>query len=274
MTVRSLYAESTSRIVSSLLLAAPVGCGGEGATAPGALIDAKHDLLMLHYDHAPDRDDGQSAAADRTMLEVLLGAEWIRSHVIAVSGAYGENADQFNPASNAVMDAAWGDTGGWLAAHTDREGVVNLLAKRWISVLESGGDVWVKEGGQSDLTAGVVRQVREERSGLDLRRRVHVVQHSDWNEDQTTDADLAYVKDETDYIRIPDANAFLNIEGGNVAFEKAAVADIHFGSIWQTAFEYYPPSERLDFSDTGELMHILGLERIGINEYRERFLGP
>src|SRR4030042_6791546 len=67
------------------------------------------DLLSLHYDHAPDRDDGQSAAADRTLLESLYGTDWIRKHVVAVSGAYGKNAEKFNVLSDAVMDEVWGD---------------------------------------------------------------------------------------------------------------------------------------------------------------------
>jgi len=33
------------------------------------------DPLSLHYDHTPDKDDGQSAAADRTVLESLFGMD-------------------------------------------------------------------------------------------------------------------------------------------------------------------------------------------------------
>ena len=45
------------------------------------------DLLSLHYDHAPDKDDGHSTAADRTILQSMFGKKWIKQHVIAVSGA-------------------------------------------------------------------------------------------------------------------------------------------------------------------------------------------
>ena len=75
-------------------------------------FNPSRDLISLHYDHAPDRDDGHSAAADRTILESIFGANWIREHVVAVSGAYGKNAGEFNAKSNAVMDAAWNDCGG------------------------------------------------------------------------------------------------------------------------------------------------------------------
>lgn len=235
-------------------------------------FDPAADLLSLHYDHAPDRDDGQSAAADRTLLQVIYGMDWIAEHVIAVSGAYGENAGRFNRESDAVMDAAWNDSGGWLAGHDAREAVLAELTMRWSQTLGAGGDVWVKEGGQSDLTADVVRRIRTASPAVETTDRIHVVQHSNWNEDQTTDAALAYTKDETEYIRIRDANANLNVEGGDQAFVRAAVDHPVFGASWRAAFAYYDPDVRLDFSDTGELMHILGLGELGFDEFRARYL--
>ncbi|RKY50734.1 MAG: hypothetical protein DRP91_00870 [Candidatus Neomarinimicrobiota bacterium] len=235
-------------------------------------FNPEKDLLSLHYDHAPDKDDGQSAAADRTILQSMFGKEWIKKHAIPVSGAYGKNAEMFNVQSNAVMDAAWNDCGGWLAGHENHEKVVAQLADRWIEVLKAGGDIWVKEGGQSDITAEVVRRIRKLAPEIDTKERIHVVQHASWNEEQTTDSALAYTKEYTNYIRIDDANAYLNIKGGDEAFVKAAYEHPIFGKIWKAAFEYYNPKERLDFSDTGELMYILGLGKISIDEFRKRFL--
>lgn len=235
-------------------------------------FDPQRDLLSLHYDHAPDKDDGHSAAADRTLLVNLYGHEWIEEHVLAVSGAYGKNKPTFNPKSDEVMDAAWNDCGGWLAGHTHREGVIATLIKRWNDTLAAGGDVWVKEGGQSDITAEVIKKIKAKSPSLDIRSRVHVVQHSQWNEDKTTDDALAYTKQQTDYIKIKDANRYLNVVGGDQAFEKAALANPDHGPAWQAAFAYYNPRSRLDFSDTGELLHILGLGEVGIDAFRERFL--
>ena len=236
------------------------------------LFDPEVDLISLHYDHAPDRDDGQSAAADRMVLETLFGRAWIAGHVVAVSGAYGLNAAHFDPASDAVMDAAFGDLGGWLSAHEDRAEAVEELIDSWLSTLRAGGAVWVKEGGQSDLTADVVGMLRRVAADLALPDRIHVVQHSDWNERQTSPAALADAREWTDYIRIDDANAYLNREGGDAAFIAAAKAHPTFGPIWKAAFAYYDPTVRLDFSDTGELFHLLGLGRPSFDEIRERFL--
>ena len=238
----------------------------------GIRFNTKTDLISLHYDHAPDKDDGQSAAADRTILETLFGVEWIQNHVIAVSGTYGKNAKDFNINSDHVMDAVWNDAGGWLAGHTDRDQVVRELTTRWSNVIRNGGSVWVKEGGQSDLTADVVKSITVDFPNVDPAKKIHVVQHSDWNEEQTSDAALSYVKTNTHYLRIRDANAYLNIKGGDDKFIKAARNHLIFGSFWEAAFIYYNPKERLDFSDSGELMDILGLGEIGIDEFRKRFL--
>ena len=104
-------------------------------------------------------------------------------------------------------------------------------------------------------------------------KRIHVVQHSNWNENQTTDNALAYTKKHANYIRIRDANRYLNIKGGDETFIKAARSHEKFGPAWRAAFAYYNPKHRLDFSDTGELMHILGLGEMSVDAFRKRYFG-
>ncbi len=251
-----------------LLCCRPSVFGQAGTRA----FEPVRDLISLHYDHAPDKDDGQSAAADRTILQAIYAPEWIKAHVVAVSGAYGRNAAKFNADSDRVMDAVWSDCGGWLAAHANRERAIAEATRRWIAALKAGGDVWVKEGGQSDFTADVVRAIRGRWPELDTTSRIHVVQHSQWNEDQTTEAALTYTRKNTHYVRIRDANTYLNVKGGDAAFVAAALQHPAFASFWKAAFAYYPPRERLDFSDTGELMHILGLGEMGIDTFRRTYL--
>jgi hypothetical protein len=241
------------------------------AAEPGTFDPAK-DLISLHYDHAPDKDDGQSAAADRTILQTLHGLDWVKKHTVAVSGAYGRNADRFKRKSDAVMAVCWNDAGGWIAAHKRRKQAVAELKKRWAATLRAGGAVWVKEGGQSDLTADVVKAIRKALPEVDTAERIRVVQHSRWNENQTTKAALRYTRANTAYVRIRDANAYLNKRGGDRAFERAATSHPTFGKAWRAAFAYYNPKDRLDFSDTGELLHILGLGELGIDAVRQRFL--
>lgn len=266
-------AVDTKRLPDSETTRATAPQSGAGE-APSALplFRPDRDLLALHYDHAPDKDDGHSAAADRTVLESLHGADWIRERVLAVSGTYGRNKATFDKASDKVMDVTWGERGGWVAADRDWEGAVRQVLERWAQTLLAGGDVHVKEGGQSDLTCEVVKRLAARLPDVNLRQRIHVVQHSDWNEKQTTPQALEFTKASTDYVRIRDANRYLNVQGGNKAFERAALTHSIFGPSWTAAFDYYSPRQRLDFSDTGELFHILGLGELSIDAVRERFL--
>ena len=270
---RKLYLNITMFLLIIFFLA-HVSCNApqkKDENKPGE-FNPKKDLISLHYDHAPDKDDGQSAAADRTILQSLYGKKWIKEHVIAVSGAYGKNAGGFNPDSDAVMDAAWNDCGGWIAAHNSREDAINKMTNRWSKTLKAGGDVWIKEGGQSDLTAAVVERIQKQMPKIDTTKRIHTVQHSNWNENQTTEDALTYTKSNTQYIRISDGNRYLNVRGGNDALVKAATENKTFADIWKAAFAYYNPKERIDFSDTCELMRILGLGELNLDQFRERFL--
>lgn len=261
------------KLATFLAIWAIAGCAAPAAeNGERPKFDPKIDLLSLHYDHAPDKDDGHSAAADRTVLQSLHGTAWLKDHVVAVSGAYGENANRYNSKSDAVMDAAWKDAGGWLDGHKQHDKVVAELVKRWTKTLAAGGDVWVKEGGQSDITAEAVRAIQRQSPEVDTTERIHVVQHSDWNEDQTTDAALEYTKKHTHYVRIPDANAYLNLQGGHDEFEAAARSHPTFGPAWRAAFAYYDPDERLDYSDTGELFYILGLGEVSIDDFVTEYL--
>ena len=244
---------------------------GDFASAQIPDFNPQTDLLSLHYDHAPDRDDGHSAVADRVILQEKFGVDWIMEHVLPVSGAYGENANQFQPESDAVMNAVWNDTGGWVAADENWEKAVEELYNKWVKTIENGGFVWVKEGGQSDITADVIRMIKEDSPDIDTRQKIRVVQHSDWNENQTTDEDLVYVKKESTYFRIPDANAYLNHRDGNPSFAKLASGHEVYGDMWTAAFEYLDPTERVDFSDTGELHAILDMEKLDVDAFAERY---
>ncbi len=238
----------------------------------GRAFDPERDLLSLHYDHAPDRDDGHSAAADRTVIESLFGAEWMVHRVLPISGTYGKNKRSFISESDAVMDVVWKARGGWVAVAREWDKAVETVYERWLAVLTEGGDVFVKEGGQSDFTAAVVKRLRQEHPEIETHRRIHVIQHSRWNEDQTTPEALEYVKMHARYVRISDANRYLNVKGGDVAFTQAAIEHPVFGPSWQAAFKYYDPVKRLDFSDTGELLYILGLGEMSVTDFMKRFL--
>jgi hypothetical protein len=232
-------------------------------------------LIALHYDHAPDPDDGLATAAGHTVAE-----EWGLNTVV-VGGTTGENTGDYVSQSEQVMNAVWG-SGNWLNAHNNWNSSVQTAADRWQSALNSGADVWVAEGGQSDFSADVVRELKSRNSSLDTRNRIHVVQHSNWNEDMTTDSDLSYVKNNTDYIKIADGNDDNGTadlcQGDNGWFRSVAEDNSKYGSGWSAAFDYFIPRRYenvVDFSDTVELLYILGISKNqigGIDDFAEEFL--
>lgn len=241
--------------------------GNINISAAQTIFNPATDLISLHYDHAPDRDDGHSAVADRVILQEQFGTSWLENHILAVSGAYGINHDSFQSESDTVMDAVWGDCCGWVAADVHWERAIRKLYSSWTKTIVSGGKVWVKEGGQSDLTAEVLRMIQQKNPNITIDQSIYVVQHSDWNEGKTSDKALEYVKKTSYYIRIEDANAFLNDRNGNTNFAQKALADPTYRTMWEIAFAYLDPKERVDFSDTGELIAILGLDKHNIDAF-------
>lgn len=246
-------------------------------------FDVEKDLIALHYDFAPDRDDIHSAAADRTMLQSLFGADWMCDHVLPVSGTYGQNGFMFiGSDADRIMEIVWNDCGGYVDADRNlfdsfrRERAAEYVADTWLNTLLSGGDIWIKEGGQSDFTEEVIRKIKDQASNIDTKSRIHLVQHSQWNEDWTGDNSLEYVKENTDYIRIPNANGVLCTQQAekNQLFIASAKTHPEFSHIWNTAFSLFDPEHRLDFSDTTELLYIMGWrdEFIDLEDFRVLFL--
>lgn len=219
-------------------------------------FDRGRDLLALHYDHVIYRDDGHATVAAKEIVHDLGIAP------IVVGGAYGASNTRYNAASEVVMDTTWGPNG-WLNAHANRAGAVAAAAQRWTEAIADGDEVWVAEGGQSDYTADVVREVAAALPTVDLSNRIHVVQHSLANEQKTSSSDLIYLIRTIDYIKIDDGNennATANLNRFDRDFIDAALSG-PFASAWSEAFNYLDPFENLDFSDTVEVLHIIGVGR-------------
>jgi hypothetical protein len=248
---------------------------GFSVTAVSAVYDkARGDLIALHYDHRADPDDGVATAAGFSI------AWYFDITPIVVSGAYGCQPGVYQTDSEVITNTAWGSD--WLNAHDDWTGAVAAAAEAWNAVLSTGAHVWIAEGGQSDFSADVVRRLLDFHAvdGSVTQSRIHLVQHSNWNERYTCSAEnceidnLGFVRDNTHYIKIPDGNrgdngtADLNITHGPDpdtaamvdAFVELALAHQPTRAVWQAAFDYlHPKNEKLDFSDTVELLYILGI---------------
>lgn len=226
------------------------------------------DLLALHYDIAPDLDDlhAMAAACTVTRCYQIDPCVVIGTHGETREAAYKvfENGDTRQGHGQDVAAAGFSsyiDTDGL----SNAQPAINQTAAKWKATLDAGCDVWVAEGGPSDFTREVI--VRMVALGCPLsviQNRVHVVQHSLWNENNTNAADLTYVKNNTDYIKITDGNltgngtADLNDQANLAAFQAWAL-NSPCAAAWSQAFEGLPPTDKLDFSDTVELLYILNI---------------
>jgi len=64
----------------------------------------------------------------------------------------------------------------------------------------------------------------------------------------------------------PNATADFRFESHNNGAFVARAQSSSYSNQWAVAFDYLTPGEKLDFSDTVELMHIVGL---GVGEIRD-----
>jgi predicted metal-dependent enzyme (double-stranded beta helix superfamily) len=251
----------------------------EGNSSKTGRFDTDKDLLLAHYDCKTDVDDLQSVAA---LVTLLSDGKFSNIHYHAVAGAYGMQDGLYVP-PNELFNLAFGDK--WSDAHADRTkaiGRVKMLAR---ATLENQGDIWIAEAGQSDFSAQLIKAVKADLPDMDISQRIHIVQHSDWNEEVTSPDCLEYVKTNTDYQKIPDGNAVGN---GSPGFRspgyrdwKDKIRNPKLIEIWHLAIElsnrYNGKDGRylneaisaggLDFSDTSELCWILGLEDIRDTEH-------
>lgn len=229
------------------------------------------DLLVLHHDHAPTKDDALATVAAVEMTS-SFGLQ-----PLVVNGTYAaQNQDEYDPGSVNVMDAAWG-VGNWIDAHGDRQQAIEQTSSRWLQTILDGGDVWVSEGGQSDFTAAVLREIETQQPNLDTLARVHVVQHSASNEGHTSPADLDYVKSTTDYILIDDGNrpnGTANLRMKSRRFRDAALSGAN-AAAWEAAFVFFDDRTIVDFSDSVLALYILGIgtDEVGdVNDFATYFL--
>ncbi|MDZ8118507.1 hypothetical protein P9H32_07690 [Pontiella sp. NLcol2] len=273
------------------------------ATARPAFEPDK-DLLIAQYDSKPDPDDLHAQAAAGCMLN---HPDWQNVTVFAVAGAYGIQKGKYMDSSS-LFSMAFGEKNkGWTDAHKDWDGSVKRIKSRAEAVLKKGGKVWVAEAGQSNITADWVKALID--GGMNeaiVKKRVIVVQHSLWNENQTDPADLDYVKSKTDYFALDDGNApFDETSWGdrgaystpeyrskNAAFMKSAKASSNkkAAAYWTEAERiidhYYPegfPHEwsfikpgGVDFSDTVEIWWILedAVEGNGTAGFWKKYVTP
>ena len=240
---------------------------------PGNSLLGQNDLLALHYDIAPDLDDLHAMAAGCTVTScynldpcVVIGAhgETRESDYLQTQNGATRRQHARNVATLAFGAGNFLDTGG--ISSPDWDQAVNVQAQKWFDAISAGNRVYVAEGGPSDFTRDVLDQLIS--LGIpqnQLSNSVFVIQHSIWNEDETNNGDLSFVQNNTNYTKIDDGNgsnstADLN-DNSQLGQFRPWAENSDCGPAWTEAMNVLDPNNKLDFSDTVELLHILGIPR-------------
>lgn len=247
-------------------------------------FDPERDLYLAHFDLRTDVDDVHSVAAVATMLADPRFSD-VSYHTVA--GAYGFQEGLYVPADELFVEAFGAN---WSDRHGDPETALREVTDLSRTTLESGGSVWIAEGGQSDFSAELFRELREVLPNFDPRVQFHVVQHSRWNENTTTPADLESLREYANYVKIPDGNrgdnGSPNFRTGEVVEWKEQVKDARLQEIWEMAIatanrfngvegrflNTYVESGGLDFSDVVETAWIFGFDDLeDVHAFFEEF---
>jgi hypothetical protein len=248
-------------------------------------FNVQKDLLLAQFDCKTDVDDLHSAAA---LVTLLSNPKYSKIKFHAVAGTYGIQEGLYVP-PNDLFKLAFGNN--WTDAHENVESAIKQVQVIAESTLTNGGDIWIAEAGQSDFSALLVRSIQAHLPQVKTVQRIHVVQHSDWNEEVTSPASLQFVKQNTDYHKIADGNVVGN---GTPGFRdpdytgwKNHIRNPRLIEIWQRAVDlgvkYNGKDGRynnaavtaggLDFSDLSETCWILGQEDIKDAEHFFKLFG-
>lgn len=231
----------------------------------------KKDLLLVQFDCKTDVDDLHTIAAFATLLS---NSKFSKIKYHAVAGTYGIQKGLYVP-SNDLFKLSFGNN--WTDANENFKEAIQKVKTIALKTLTKKGDIWIAEAGQSDFTAALIKAIQLEVPQLNIAKRIHVVQHSNWNEKQTSKEHLQFVKAHTDYQKIADGNEVGNgtpgFKDANYTQWKDKIKNSKLTKIWQLATDlsntYNGKEGRynnkaisdggMDFSDFAEVCWILGL---------------
>ena len=232
------------------------------------------DLYLAQFDCKTDVDDLHSVAGVAT---ILADYRFKNVNFHAVAGAYGIQEGLYVPA-NELFKAAFGSK--WSDAHSNYKHALREVTDIVKKTLENNGNIWIAEAGQSDFSADLIQNIKSMLPQINLKSRINIVQHSNWNENQTTSEDLSFVKSNIAYHKIPDGNVIGNGSPGFVTDSlinwQDYIKEPKLVNIWNMALDianrhngkdnrYNNPAIAnggLDFSDVSETCWIFGFENL------------
>lgn len=249
-------------------------CAITSESSDASKFNIEKDLLLVQFDCKTDVDDLHTVAA---LMTILSHPNYSKINYYAVAGTYGIQQGLYVP-PNPLFKLAFGDN--WTDAHENIPSAIQQVTAKIKTTLTNQGNIWIAEAGQSDFTAELIKSIQTDLPEIKISERIHVVQHSEWNEQSAAPENLGFVKNHTDYYKIPDGNTVGN---GTPGFRSAdftqwkdKMKNPKLIEIWQLAIdisnEYNGKDGRyfneaiaaggLDFSDLSEVCWILGVQDI------------
>ncbi|MBU2929878.1 hypothetical protein [Winogradskyella psychrotolerans] len=182
------------------------------------------DLLLANFDLKPDEDDIMAAAALACMLK---HEDFEDVKYYAVAGAYGDQNHIFITSSvpdyfNKLFGS---ENENWTNAHNNWNASVVRAKDKILPVLNNGGKLFIQEAGQSNFTYDVLQAAIA--GGMNLstvQNNVVIVQHSKYNEKNTTPSELEWLKQNTIYKKIDDGNTSDNETPGYRSYDTKWLA--------------------------------------------------
>lgn len=235
------------------------------------IFDREKDLVLLNYDCKTDVDDLHTIAAFGSLIRI---SEFSNIKYHAVAGTYGIQQGAYVP-PNQLLKLAFGEH--WSDADANLNKALDEVYEISLNTLKQGGALWIAESGQSDFSAKLIAEI-DKVDDINTLEKIHVIQHSTWNEEKTATNNLDYVKSHSDYSKIPDGNKENNGSAGyNTPDQiewKKYITNQEIIQIWELAIKladtyngkderYFNPSVAsggLDFSDFSEVNFILNLD--------------
>ena len=250
------------------------GIGIDFNTKKEPIFNREKDLLLVQFDCKTDVDDLHTIAAFKTLISNSAFSD-VQYH--AVAGTYGIQEGLYVP-PNVLCKSSFGNN--WTDADKNLKNAIEKVTAIALKTLSKDGAIWIAEAGQSDFTAALIKVITLELGGKNISKHIHVVQHSDWNEKQTSKESLAFVKEHSSYQKIPDGNSMENGTPGfcdpNFNSWRDHIKDPKLIEVWQLAMDlsntYNGKEGRydnkaisdggMDFSDLVEVCWILGIPHI------------
>jgi len=237
-------------------------------------FNIEKDLLLVQFDCKTDVDDLHTVAALATLMS---HSKFSKIQYHAVAGTYGIQEGLYVP-PNDLFKLSFGNN--WTDAHANFKDAIIKVKVIALKTLIKRGDIWIAEAGQSDFTAELIKAIQLELPEIDISKRIHVVQHSNWNEKYTSTENLQFVKENSDYQKIPDGNIVGNGTPGfcdsGYTYWKDKITNPELLKVWELATDlsnkYNGKEGRynnkaisdggMDFSDFSEVCWILEVQNI------------